>query len=143
MFIHQFGKTNYTSYKELEDVEDVKEEEEEWQRPWFLNKWPRTGWEYYDFMQGLILGAYSPLLGRANDGDCLSAMYDWGISNNVSYYFDKPWRHYFYGWLVLLLIIFLGGWSTYNATSTCIAQLAGYDEFNFLADNLIKAGLMP
>ena len=33
----------------MEGTEEFEEEEEEWVAPWFLNKWPRTFWEYYDF----------------------------------------------------------------------------------------------
>ena len=53
------------AYMDFEDYDHKT-----WVRPYFLNKWPRTAPEYYDFITGTIIGAYLPLMQRANDNDC-------------------------------------------------------------------------
>ena len=103
-------------YKEVEDYDPA-----EWVRPYFLNKWPRTAPEYYDFIVGTIVGAYLPLMGRANDNDCLSALFDFFASTNVSYYFQKKWRHSILAWVVLATISTLCIWSSVNVVTTCSA----------------------
>ena len=44
------------------------------------NIWPRNEWEIYDFAEGFILGAYIPLMLRANNYDCQSYLFSWGVN---------------------------------------------------------------
>ena len=41
-------------------------------RPIVGSHWPTTPWEMYDFAQGFVIGAYSPIIKRAYAGECFS-----------------------------------------------------------------------
>ena len=53
------------------------------------NIMPKNGWEIYDFVEGFMLGAYIPLMLRANNYDCQSYLFSWGVNiSGQSGYFD-------------------------------------------------------
>ena len=81
-------------------------------------------------------------MSRVNDGDCGSALFDFFASTNVSYYFQKKWRHSILAWWVLAVIGGLCIWSSVNVVTTCSAQLADakdnpwHEQFNFIANDV-------
>ena len=53
----------------IEDVVEVAA------RPRVGTHWPVQPWEIYDFTTGFLIGAYTPMVGRAYNNDCYSAFF--------------------------------------------------------------------
>ena len=54
---------------------------------------PNKGWEISDWLVGLTMGTYGPLVTMARDEDCFSAWYTWGATCiEMSKYFDKQFE---------------------------------------------------
>jgi len=82
-------------------------------------------WEITDWYAGVIIGFYEPLISRAYDHDCFSAMFVWGVSIIPMHtYFDKGFPlKTFVDWISLLLPIAIKVYDTYDASDRCVNQL--------------------
>ena len=85
----------------------------------------RDPWEVVDWYAGAIIGVYEPLITRAYDADCFSALFSWGLAMIPTHqYFDKETPLKTFGnWLGLLLPWSITAYDTYAVTAACVSQL--------------------
>merc|ERR1711862_997944 len=110
---------------------------------------PNAGWEISDFLVGLTIGAYGPVMQMARDDDCFSSWYAWGtVAIEFSIYFD---RHFdTESWLdldIFFIIILFFVYQSVVLPGKCIDELNNaketkwFENFGFLAD--IEAPKVP
>ena len=85
----------------------------------------RSGWEWYDFFQGVAIGWYPPMITKVHDDDCFSNFFSYGVSLiSFSAYFDKEFDIYDWKtWLTFIADLGVHGLSSYGTFSTCAKQL--------------------
>ena len=55
-----------------------------------MSKYPDQGWEISDWLVGLMMGSYAPLVSYARDDDCFSAWFGWSVAAiDYSKYFNR------------------------------------------------------
>ena len=79
-------------------------------------------WEVVDWYTGLFIGFYEPLIARAYDNDCYSALFGFGVNIIIhSSYFDTgKLLNTVKQWMGLLLPVILSFVDTYNVLSVCV-----------------------
>merc|ERR1712003_456567 len=106
------------------------------------NNFPDKGWEISDWVVGLIMGGYGPLVSMARDDDCFSSWYNWGLAAiEFSRYFDrnfdvKSWTNWV-GFIITLTIFFFKNLALVH---NCKAEIEHakeskwFESYGFLAD---------
>ena len=103
---------------------------------------PDKGWEISDWLVGVVMGGYGPLVSYARDGDCFSSWFAWGTATiEFSKYFDrnfdtKSWT----AWTSLVISLFFFTKESVNLPQVCADELKyakdtqWHKNFGFLAD---------
>ena len=86
---------------------------------------PDHGWEISDWIVGLTMGGYGPLVAYAREGDCFSAFYEWGISAiDFSHLFDKKFKtNKAKSWIFLAISLFFFTKSSVDLPQVCYDEL--------------------
>ena len=81
-------------------------------------------WAVFEFIVGLLMGAWSPLIYNSHGNDCFTS--HWSMAFGIfgfANYFDRKWEHTVLGWGALVIKVGLRVFSTYNGMKNCLNQL--------------------
>ena len=103
---------------------------------------PNKGWEISDWVVGLTIGAYAPLMSMSRDADCFSAWYNWAITCiEFSKYFDRKFAvDHALAWVGLVLHMFMFTHESVHLVEVCHEELdhaketKWHENYGFLAD---------
>jgi hypothetical protein len=86
--------------------------------------YPSNPYAWLDFIVGLLLGAWKPVMYNYHGNDCFASHVNMGFGiYSYASYFDKAWSNGAFDWITLILSAAFTGFDIYTGVTNCLNQL--------------------